>query len=161
MARIVHTIGPRGQIEALWVRCSVRLPTFGPEDGGVHDHTEVRLAVPATPEFLRLARLTVAGVASRMGFTYDEVEDLRIAIDELCFALVGTKGREGSIELKYSLDDDNLMVEGRGTFTDPVTVVPTLSAFSRQILSAVVDEHDVATGDGGPTFRLRKRRNAG
>jgi len=129
--------------------------------GALSDNTEVRLAVPATPEFLRLARLTVAGVASRMGFTYDEVEDLRIAIDELCFALVGTKGREGNIELRYSLDPDALVVEGLGTFTDALPVVPVLSSFSRQILSAVVDEHDVATGERGPTFRLRKRRTAG
>ena len=127
----------------------------------MQDHTEVRLAVPATPEFLRLARLTVAGVASRMGFTYDEVEDLRIAIDELCFALVGTNGRDGNIELRYSLDADDLVVEGVGTFSDPVAVVATLSPLSRQILSAVVDEHDVATGERGPTFRLRKRRSAG
>jgi hypothetical protein len=127
----------------------------------VYDSTEVRLAVPATPEFLRLARLTVAGVASRMGFTYDEVEDLRIAIDELCFALVGTKGREGNIELRYSLDADDLVVEGLGTFTDTLPVVPTLSSFSRQILSAVVDEHDLAAGERGPTFRLRKRHSAG
>ena len=127
----------------------------------MHDHTEVRLAVPATPEFLRLARLTVAGVASRMGFTYDEVEDLRIAIDELCFALVGTKGRDGNIELRYSLDDDDLVVEGLGTFSDPGPAVATLSPLSRQILSAVVDEHDLASNERGPTFRLRKRRSAG
>ena len=127
----------------------------------MYDYTEVRLAVPATPEFLRLARLTVAGVASRMGFTYDEVEDLRIAIDELCFALVGTAGREGNIELRYSLDAEDLVVEGLGTFTEPLPVVATLSPLSRQILSAVVDEHDVTTGERGPTFRLRKRRNAG
>src|SRR6185295_305061 len=115
----------------------------------MHDDTEVRLAVPAAPEFLRLARLTVAGVASRMGFTYDEGEDLRIAIDELCFALVGTNGREGSSELRYSLHADDLVVEGLGTFTDPVPVAPTLSPLSRQILSAVVDEHDVAAGERG------------
>ena len=124
----------------------------------VQDDTEVRLAVPATPEFLRLARLTVAGVASRMGFTHDEVEDLRIAVDELCFALVGANGRDGSIELRYSLQADDLVVEGLGAFTEPIA--PTLSPLSRQILSAVVDEHDVATGERGPTFRLRKRRHA-
>ena len=119
---------------------------------------EVRLSIPASPEFLRLARLAAAGLASRMGFTYDEVEDLRIAIDELCFALVGTAGRDGNIELRYSLDAEDLVVEGLGTFTDALPSVAILSPLSRQILSAVVDEHDVAIGEQGPTFRLRKRR---
>ena len=123
----------------------------------MYDNTEVRLAVPASPEFLRLARLTAAGVASRMGFTYDEVEDLRIAIDELCFSLVGTRGRPGSIELRYSFHTEGLMVEGVGDFAESPAVVPVLSPLSRQILSAVVDEHDVAAGEHGPTFRLLKR----
>ena len=50
---------------------------------------DVRLVVPAAPEYLRLVRLTAAGLASRLGFTFDEVEDLRIAVDELCFHLLG------------------------------------------------------------------------
>ena len=36
---------------------------------------EVRLAVPARPEFLGLVRVTAAGLASRLGFTFDQVED--------------------------------------------------------------------------------------
>src|SRR5437899_7416163 len=118
--------------------------------GALSDNTEVRLAVPATPEFLRLARLTVAGVASRMGFTYDEVEDLRIAIDELCFSLVGTRGRPGTIALTYSLLPEGLLVEGTGVFDDDTEIQPTLSPLSQQILQAVVDEHELATGEDGP-----------
>jgi hypothetical protein len=125
----------------------------------VHDNTEVRLAVPASPEFLRLARLTAAGVASRMGFTYDEVEDLRIAIDELCLTVVGATARAGSLELRYTFDAEGLVVEGAGRFDDAPVTAPELSPLSRQILSAVVDEHDVAASERGPTFRLLKRRN--
>lgn len=126
------------------------------------DTGEVRLALPASPEFLRLARLTATGLASRMAFTFDEVEDLRIAIDELCFALVGTRGRAGTITLRYSMTGTGLVVEGGGHFEDGAAdEAPVLSAFSEQILAAVADEHELAAGPDGPTFRLLKRRATG
>jgi len=117
----------------------------------------VRLEVPASPEFLRITRIMVAGVASRLGFTLDDVEDLRIAIDELCHALVG-KGRAGIVALRYEMLDDGLAVEGTGHFTDDGASEATLSPMSSQILGAMVDEVELGTGpEGGPTFRMVKR----
>ena len=121
---------------------------------------EVRLAVPATPEFLRLARVTASGIASRLGFTIDEVEDLRLAIDELCFVLIGSRGREGTVYLRYRIDADRLEVEGVGNFRDDETD-PMLASFSQQILTALVDEYAVyRDGDGRSCFRLLKSRHA-
>ena len=77
---------------------------------------EVRLAVPAKPEFLGLARVTAAGLASRLGFTYDQVEDLRLAIDEICFGMTGSKGRDGILELHFLLGPTALVVRGEGVF---------------------------------------------
>lgn len=117
--------------------------------------------MPATPEFLRLARVTATGLASRIGFTYDQVEDLRLAIDELCFALIGTKGKVGHVGLQYVLTDDGLHVEGVGFFDEDVPSGPKLNEFSRQILRALVDDYDVSQdGDGRPRFGLVKRRTA-
>ncbi|MDQ2826168.1 MAG: anti-sigma regulatory factor [Actinomycetota bacterium] len=118
---------------------------------------EVRLEVPASPEYLRISRIMAAGVASRVGFTLDEVEDLRIAIDEACFALVGARGRAGTINLRYLLDGDELSVEGEGRFTDDLNNDPVVSALSNEILAAVVDHCELAAGVHGPTFRLVKR----
>lgn len=120
---------------------------------------EVRLAVPATPEFLRLARVTASGLASRLGFSYDEVEDLRLAIDELCFVLIGSRGRRGTVDIRYSIGPEALEVEGVGSFDDDETD-PMLASFSRQILAALVDEYAVYRNDGGQAcFRLVKRRH--
>lgn len=120
---------------------------------------EVRLTVPATTEFLRLARITATGLASRLGFTYDEVEDLRLAIDELCFALIGSKGRVGTVALRYAVASEGLEVVGTGLFEDDTTSGPTLNEFSQQILGALVDEYGVQRDDDGrPCFRLVKRR---
>lgn len=120
---------------------------------------EVRLAVPATPEFLRLARVTASGIASRLGFSYDEVEDLRLAIDELCFVLIGSRGRQGTVDIRYSIGPEALEVEGVGSFGDDETD-PMLAAFSQQILAALVDEYAVYRNDGGQAcFRLVKHRH--
>ena len=113
--------------------------------------------MPAAPEFLRISRIMAAGVASRVGFTLDEVEDLRIAIDEVCFAMVGAKGREGTITLRYLLESDQLSVEGKGQFSDGLGNAPAVSALSNQILAAVVDECEFSAGEEGPQFLLVKR----
>ena len=118
---------------------------------------EVRLEVPAAPEFLRISRIMAAGVASRVGFTLDEVEDLRIAIDEVCFSMVGPRGRGGTIALRYLLDTNQLVVEGTGRFSDGLGNEPVVSALSKQILAAVVDECELSAGEEGPHFRLVKR----
>ncbi|HLF41229.1 MAG TPA: ATP-binding protein [Acidimicrobiia bacterium] len=118
---------------------------------------DVRLVVPAAPEYLRLVRLTAAGLASRMGFTFDEVEDLRIAVDELCFLLVGNGStpQSSSMELRYSAGPDSITIEGRA---DVGGTPPEPSELSLQILGALVDEHEV-DGDGTTVhFRLLKRR---
>ena len=121
---------------------------------------EVRLEVPASPEFFRVARMMAAGVASRLGFTLEEVDDLRIAIDELCFCLVGRNGRPGTLSLRYVMDADGLVVEGAGHFADRANEEPRLSPLSLQILKAVTDDCTVDGGPDGPTFRLFKRRQS-
>ncbi len=119
---------------------------------------EVQLVMPADPEFLRLARVTAMGLASRLSFTIEEIDDLRIAIDELVFGLIGTKGRDGRVTMRYSLLDDGLEVRGSGTFTDGATA-PGLTELSELILAAVVDEHELTLVEGSSSFRLVKRRS--
>jgi serine/threonine-protein kinase RsbW len=119
---------------------------------------EIRLELPASPEFLRLARVTATGLASRLGFTFDDVEDLRLAIDELCFALIG-HGTDGTVRLQYRVHPQALEIEG--TLTGPIVEPPKLTEWSDQILTALVDEHEVSGGENQATFRLLKRRVMG
>ena len=121
---------------------------------------EVKLTMPAVPQLLRVARLTAAGLAGRLGFNFDEIEDVKIAVDELCFALVGTKGRDGDLTLTYRLLPDALEIEGTGTFAGEGGH-PVPSELSAQILAAVVDEHELTSDGDRLRFRLRKQRAAG
>ena len=51
-------------------------------------YERVEITIPVRPEFVSVARLTAATVAARQGFTYDEIEDLKIAVGEACTALI-------------------------------------------------------------------------
>ena len=118
---------------------------------------EVQLVMPADPEFLRLARVTAMGLASRLSFTIDEIDDLRIAIDELVFGLIGTKGRTGHVVMTYRLQAECLEVEGQGRF-EGAERPPGLTELSELILDAVADEHELTPNGQTPSFRLLKRR---
>lgn len=122
---------------------------------------DVRLTLPAVPEYARIARLTAAGLAARCNFTYDEVEDLRIALGEVCSMLLGG-GEQGTVEFTFGLDGDAVVLDatrqgGRapvdGDLGEPDDDVdPDMSA---QILAAVVDEF--RRSDDGTTVHLRKQ----
>ena len=74
--------------------------------------------------------------------------------------MVGARGREGTITLRYLLDSDELVVEGTGRFSDGLGNEPVVSALSNQILAAVVDECELSAGAEGPHFRLVKRHRS-
>jgi hypothetical protein len=116
----------------------------------------VQLTLPARPEFVRIARLVIAGLAGRNGFSYEDVEDLRIAVDELCYLIVGQVGHDGQILLTFTIHDGTLAVEGQGEAS-----VLELSPFSQRILNAVVDSHDIRAVGDDVAFHFSRQRRTG
>jgi len=120
------------------------------------DDDEIVLAIPAKPEFLRLARIAAADVGSRCGLAYEEVDDLRIAIDELCHAIMAPSiSGDGSrtLRIHFTALADAVEIEG----TCPGDITPRLDELSAAILAAVADEHELSGGDGTSRFRMVKR----
>jgi anti-sigma regulatory factor (Ser/Thr protein kinase) len=120
----------------------------------------VELTIPVTADLLVLARLTAATVASRADFDIEEIEDLRLAVDELCISMIhGVE--EGRLGLQFSRDEDEIKVSCRylGELrTAPSPSEGSLDGLSGQILDALVDEHGDSTEDGERRAWLLKRR---
>ncbi len=78
---------------------------------------EVTLTIPSRPEYVGVARLAILGVASRMRFSYDEVEDIRLAVGEACTNAIdrlnGSGATERPISLTCTIDANRLMIEAR------------------------------------------------
>ncbi len=76
-----------------------------------YDYVEMK--IPAKPEFVGVIRLTLSGIASRMGFSYDEIEDLKIATSEACTNAVQhayRKNEQGEVIIGFGLYQDRLEV---------------------------------------------------
>jgi len=118
------------------------------------DADAVALAVPGRPEYLRLVRLAAAESGTRADLSIEEVEDLRIAVDELTYALMGEDPTGGTLSLRYMATKGLVEIHGSCATHGKALEVSDLS---RSIIGAVVDEYDVTEDGGVRRFQLVKR----
>ena len=79
---------------------------------------EIRLVLPAEPQYGRLARITVSNLALRIGFSYPAIEDLRLAVDETIILLLRPEGRAGTITQKFTVDHSGVGIDATSTAGD-------------------------------------------
>jgi serine/threonine-protein kinase RsbW len=93
----------------------------------VSSHGTVELKIPGRAEWVAVARLAVAAVASRLRFSVDEIEDIKLAIAEACTnSIQSARGQEpGQIEIVCDALEDELRVTVRdhssGLHLEPVS----------------------------------------
>jgi serine/threonine-protein kinase RsbW len=120
------------------------------------DGRPVRLAIPAEARHLRLARLTAAGIAGEAGFTLEAIEDLRVAVDEVCAILIEGAGEDAEVMLEYRSGADGLVIEGSCPNGGGE---PDLHPVARELLAMTADEYEVGREGSSVVFRLVKRRH--
>ncbi len=116
----------------------------------------VSIRIPAFPEYVKVVRLVAAGLAARLGFTLEDIDDLKIAVDELCAYLTGSQGRDGELDVRFRLGEDRIEIEGHAAIAPGHKIRSDLTEFSRMILTTVVDSASLTQRDGAPRFELLK-----
>lgn len=74
----------------------------------------IELTLPADVEYIGIARLLMSGVANRMGFAYDDIEDIKLAVAEACTNSVRhayEEGQQGTFTITSTLHEDRLVVQ--------------------------------------------------
>jgi hypothetical protein len=116
---------------------------------------EVRLQMPASTSFLRLARLNATAFGTALDFDVDGLEDLRMAVNEAVSWLLEEATGAGTVEVTLRGSDGQLEIAGclDGTVgSDEVVDVDDLVG---AILGATVDHFALRTG-GSRSFELTK-----
>jgi serine/threonine-protein kinase RsbW len=119
---------------------------------------QVLLRLPADSAYLTVLRTATASLASRLDFTVDEIEDLRIAVDEAC-ALVLPHTQEGAdLECAFTLSSASLGVTVAAATRD--ADMPAKDTFAWTLLHALVDDLTSTIDDGRMTVTLVKSKQA-
>lgn len=87
------------------------------------DH--IQMSIPAKPEYVGVVRLTVSGIANRIGFSYDDIEDMKIAVAEACTNVVNHAYQdEGTMNVSFFLYEDRMeiIIADRGQSFDVDTI---------------------------------------
>jgi anti-sigma regulatory factor (Ser/Thr protein kinase) len=114
----------------------------------------VRLELPIESQYIRVARLVASGLGASAGLDVDAVDDLRIAVDELCAALFEVGG--GKVELTFAVRADDVEVTGRTATGAGAAFEPARLVLSRQILDVACDHYSLSLDDGVAQFTMRK-----
>jgi serine/threonine-protein kinase RsbW len=142
--------------------------TFANDSDADEDASSERvgLALPGSVDLVVLARFTAATVAARANFDLDEIEDLRLAVDELCISF-GPVEENRSIHLEFERAGNLVRITshfepfGSSVGGDPAERNPVdwkrTYDLSRQLLDALVDAHGREDGDGGLCAWVEKR----
>ena len=113
-------------------------------------------------DLLVLARLATSTVAARAGFDIVEIEDLRLAVDELCLHVLQGR-RTGRLCIEFATDEGHVDVwchfNGPNRTPEDERQEDGSLDLSARILEALVDEHGPSTRDGLPGAFFCKRRS--
>ena len=129
--------------------------TLPPEAREARDQVTVRL--PAEGAYLSVLRTATAGLAARLDFTLDEIEDLRIAVDEACAMLLAQADEGSSLQCEFTLSRDTMTIAVSAQ--SRLGQLPAKDTFAWTVLSALAGSVDSGIGpDDRVTIVLRKSR---
>ena len=119
----------------------------GPGDGS---RADVELRLPADTAFVSVLRTTSAGLAARLDFTLDDIEDLRMAVGEASALVLPSADPGTDLECRFYMEPGRLtVVVGVSSAS---AQAPDTDSFAWQVLTTLAG--DATTSVEGGRFEV-------
>jgi hypothetical protein len=115
---------------------------------------EITLVLPAQEDFHHIAHLVTGGLGARLELTYEQLEDLQVALE----ALLACRDDDGEISIGIAVDESRVRTTV-GPFTDGAIAELDEDGAGlglRRVLETVSDTLEVDHRDGGAWVELSK-----
>lgn len=137
-------------------------PAPPPSHADVADvaHDSIELVVPLRARYSSTVRVVTAAAAAEVGFTVDEIDDLRLGVDEAVSLFdvdAAGAGAPRSLRVELRLGGDGLRVVLIALVGGERQQPGAVDALGRKVLAAVVDEFELHAD----CVELFKRRRTG
>lgn len=119
------------------------------------------ISVPNKPEYVSVVRLTASAIASRMGFSFEEIEDIKVAIAEACTNVIkhGMCNKSENYEIDFVMEENKIIIDiiDKGTgfcFEDvlePDLSCPKEGGLGIFIIKSLMDEVEIKSDLGKGT----------
>ena len=109
------------------------------------ERPDVELRLPADGAYVSVLRTLTAGLAARLDFLMDDIEDLRVAVGEACAMVLGVANADGDLTARFYLGQGELTVAVAVTAEAPSE--PDQDSFAWQVLSTLASSATAEVSD--------------
>src|SRR5262245_37461061 len=120
--------------------------TSGPTATERVRRADVELRLPADSAYVSVLRTTTAGLAARLDFPIDDIEDLRIAVGEASAMVLPEAEEDTDLRCLFHLAPGQLTVTVEVVSSAPVD--PDYDSFAWQVLSTLATSAKADSGGG-------------
>ena len=117
-----------------------------PDHGLPGERADVELRLPADSAYVSVLRTTTAGLAARLDFPIDDIEDLRIAVGEASAMVLPEADPGSDLQCRFTLAPGTLTVTVEVAAAQAPT--PDYDSFAWQVLSTLATSAS-ADSEGG------------
>ena len=134
------------------------MTTSGPSgEAAASDEADVvEIRTPADVAYVSTLRLTAASLASRCDLTIDDIEDLRLAVDEACSLLLPHAQQPSALEARFEIGRGELRVHA--TIATSAAASLDRSGIAWTVLDALATSVDVTAEDHRMAISVTKKR---
>lgn len=119
----------------------------------------IKMEISANPDFVSIIRLTTSGLANKIGFSIDDIEDIKVAVSEACTNAIKHSNDE-KVTITFNVLENGLEIEikdnGKGYDIDsiptPDLTQPRENGLGLFIIQTLMDEVKVESKDNQGTI---------
>ena len=124
----------------------------------------IKMEITANPAYVSIIRLTTSGIANKVGFCMDDIEDLKVAVSEACTNAI-KHSSDDRFTIIYTMIEHGLTIEvidnGNGYDTSSIHEpdIENLkeSGMGLFIIEALMDEVSIESQEGkGTSIKMTK-----